>query len=164
MNKTVIYVVLALILGSAIGAFAMLLAFPFLFPPAEVNETIADLDSKTATTAGRFIHPDPDDRLHWGKGGVTVYAGDGQYEVLLEDDFEVGPGPDYYVYLSDGAAIRSNADFENAANTSIGRLKSFSGSQVYAVPAGVDFDSARSVVVWCRTFSMLITSAELNAP
>ncbi|MDX1518919.1 MAG: DM13 domain-containing protein, partial [Gammaproteobacteria bacterium] len=146
MKKTALLMGLALIVGIAIGAFGMLIAFPYLFPPAEVNESVQDVDSKSAIAKGEFIHPDPSDPVHWGRGHVTVFAQGNHHELYLEPDFEVGPGPDYYVYLSSGTDIRSNEDFEAASNISIGRLKSFRGSQVYPVDDNVGIEQMASVV------------------
>ena len=44
----------------------------------------------------------------------------------------------------------------------LGPLKSFSGAQTYAVPAGVAVGDYGSVVVWCEQFNTLISPAELN--
>ena len=38
---------------------------------------------------GTFIHANPSDPIHWGRGKVSVY----ERAVFLEPDFEVGPGP-----------------------------------------------------------------------
>jgi hypothetical protein len=43
----------------------------------------------------------------------------------------------------------------------LGRLRAFKGSQRYAVPAGLDLSSFRSVVIWCEQFSVLISPADL---
>lgn len=162
MKKIILYSAVAFVLGIAVGALAMLIAFPFLFPPAEVNESVANVDDKTVTATGAFIHPDPDDPVHWGKGGVSLYEQGESMEVFLEADFEVGPGPDYYLYLVDASDIRNNAAFEAANHVEIARLKSFRGSQVYPLPASVQPEDYQSVVVWCKTFGELITSAGLQ--
>ncbi len=162
MNKTFLVGVVALLVGIVAGAGGMLLAFPFLFPPVEVNEQLRNVDSKSTIASGTFIHPDPDDRAHWGKGNVRVVQGGDGLEVFLEPDFEVGPGPDYYAYFVAASDIVTNDQFEQAEKTMISRLKSFRGSQVYAVMSDVPEPQRQSVVVWCRTFGMLITSATLT--
>lgn len=162
MNKIIFFSILALFVGIAIGAAGMLLAFPYLFPPDEVNEVILDKENKTEIASGNFIHPDPDDPLHWGKGSVSVYQSDRHHEVLLEPDFEVGPGPDYYLYLSSGEHIQYNDAFHRSEHIQIGRLKSFSGSQVFQINHESEIRQYKSIVVWCRTFKMLITSADLT--
>ena len=162
MKKTFIYTSLTFITGLVAGAAAMLLAYPFLFPPAEVNEQIMDAGNKQIILTGTFIHPNPSDPVHWGKGDIAVYREQDSEELFLENNFEVGPGPDYHVYLSTGSAITSNDDFANAHNTELGKLKSFRGSQIYNINTAIDMNSIKSVVVWCKAFGQLITSAELN--
>ena len=139
----------------------MLLVYPFLFPPPVVNEQILNMSSKEKVLVGQFIHPNPSDPVHWGKGGVSIYRSKDSGEVFLETDFEVGPGPAYHVYLSSGKRIRNNDDFKAAVNTDLGKLKSFEGSQIYVIPTGVNQDNVASVVIWCEVFGQLISSASL---
>jgi hypothetical protein len=44
----------------------------------------------------------------------------------------------------------------------LGRLRSFKGSQRYAIPAGVDLANYQSVIIWCERFSVLISPADLT--
>jgi len=162
MVKYLLSGILGLIIGLAIGIGGTIIVYPFIFPPPEVNERVADINSKTLAASGEFIHPNPDDPIHWGKGGVSIYQQENLNEVYFESDFEVGPGPAYHVYLSSGTDIKSNDDFNNAGNLDIGTLKSFKGSQIYRPPADTNMEEYKSVVVWCVAFGQLITSANLN--
>jgi hypothetical protein len=164
MKKYLLIALTGLIIGVGIGAAGTIVIYPFIFPPLEVNEQIADVHSKRIIASGSFIHPNPNDPVHWGKGGASIYQGAGQTEIFLESDFEVGPGPAYHVYLSTGRHIKNNSGFSTAENMDIGRLKSFSGSQVYKKPASADFSKYNSVVIWCKAFNQLITSADLIKP
>lgn len=150
------------VIGFLVGLTAMLIVYPFIFPPPTVNEKIANIETKTKVATGMFIHPNPKDRAHYGKGSVSVYKSKNQYEVLLGKDFKVGPGPAFHVFLSDARNITTNAAFKNSKKIDIGILKSFQGSQVYPVPSQVNMSEMHSVVVWCVSFSQLITSANLN--
>ena len=162
MVKYLLSGILGLIIGLAIGIGGTIIIYPFIFPPPEVNERVADINSKTLAASGEFIHPNPDDPVHWGKGGVSIYQQENLNEVYFESDFEVGPGPAYHVYLSSGTDIKSNDDFNNAGNLDIGTLKSFKGSQIYRPPADTKMEEYKSIVVWCVAFGQLITSANLN--
>jgi hypothetical protein len=82
--------------------------------------------------------------------------------VFLHDDFEVGPGPDFHVYLVPAAEIRSGEQVTNTMLVNLGRLRAFKGSQKYPVPAGVDLTKFPSVVSWCQQFSVLISPADLT--
>jgi hypothetical protein len=107
--------------------------------------------------AGMFIHANPSDPVHWGRGKVSAY----ERTIFLESDFEVGPGPKYHVYLVPKANIRREADVKNAMYVDLGRLRAFKGSQRYPIPDGVDLKNFPSVVIWCEAFGVLISPADL---
>jgi hypothetical protein len=83
--------------------------------------------------------------------------------VFLEDNFEVGPGPKYHVYLMPKAGIRTAGAVKGQMFVDLGRLRSFKGSQRYAIPPGVDPSKYGSVIIWCEQFSVLISPADLKA-
>lgn len=162
MNKQIFIIIFSLIIGIGIGIMLTVIAYPFVFPPPEVNEQISNIKNKQLTHSGIFIQPNPSDPVHWGKGKVAVYEHGNDHEIFLDEDFEVGPGPAYHVYLSSAADVISNEQFENATNYDLGKLKSFRSSQVYQAPSNFESTQIKSVVIWCKTFSQLITSATLD--
>ena len=144
---------LGVVLGFAIG----IAAFPFLFPPPEVHEQIVGKTEADVVARATFIHADPSDPVHYGKGQATIYAD----LVRLEEDFEVGPGPKFHVYLVSEADVRPGTNVEETMYVDLGRLKAFAGSQNYPVPAGVNPRDYRSVVIWCEQFNVLISPAAI---
>jgi hypothetical protein len=122
------------------------------------------LTGKSAATAstlvatGAFVHANPSDPIHYGKGKVSVY----QRAVFLEADFEVGPGPAFHVYLVPNKDVRDAAAVKDTMFVDLGGLRSFKGSQRYPIPAGVDLRNYPSVVIWCERFGVLISPADLN--
>src|SRR6476661_5952119 len=92
-------------LGTLFGVALGFFFFPFVFPPPPASEQLTPADlmlsqprrgtqqtsaPNTARLAsGTFIHANPLDPVHWGKGNVGLYP----RAVFLESDFEVGPGP-----------------------------------------------------------------------
>ncbi len=162
MNRAWLYCLITFVVGLAAGVFVTLLSYPFIFPPAVVNEKIVNAENKQLVAIGLFIHANPSDPLHWGKGGLEIYKANGSHELLLKEDFQVGPGPDYRLYLSSAKEVRSSEDFENADNYELSRLKSFSGSQVYSISNTIDLEIFNTVVVWCKSFGQLISPAELT--
>jgi electron transfer DM13 len=146
------------LLGLAIGFAIGIFAFPYIFPPPEARETLSRNETGALVAKGQFIHADPNDPVHYGKGGVSVYPD----TVFLGEDFEVGPGPDFHVYLVPKADIRSSGDVTDTMYVDLGRLRAFKGSQNYAIPAGVDLKNFPSVVIWCQQFSVLISPADLT--
>lgn len=143
--------------GTGFGVALGFLLFPYIFPPPPANEMLAEADRSKLIATGTFLHANPSDPLHWGKGKVSVYAN----VVFLESDFEVGPGPAFHVYLVPKASIRSSSDLGDAMFVDLGGLRAFKGSQGYAVPKGVDVADYASVIIWCETFSVLISPADL---
>jgi len=146
------------ILGTGFGVALGFFLFPYVFPPPPAAEHLSEADRTQLVASGNFIHVDPSDPVHYGKGKVSVY----QRAVFLEPDFEVGPGPKYHVYLVPKASIRDAAAVKDAMFVDLGRLRAFKGSQRYAIPAGVDLKQFPSVVIWCEAFSVLISPADLK--
>jgi hypothetical protein len=107
---------------------------------------------------GTFIHANPSDPIHWGKGKVSAY----DRTIFLESDFEVGPGPKFHVYLVPKANVRREADVKDQMYVDLGRLRAFKGSQRYAIPAGVNLKDYPSVIIWCERFGVLISPADLK--
>ena len=145
------------VLGTGFGLALGIFLFPFLFPPPAASDQLAEADRAALVASGQFIHSNPSDPIHWGKGKVGVY----QRAVFLEPDFEVGPGPKYHVYLVPSAKVRGEDQVKGSMFVDLGRLRAFKGSQRYAVPDGVDLKKYQSVVIWCEQFGVLISPADL---
>ena len=145
------------VFGTAFGFALGIFFFPYLFPPPPAAEQLTEADRTPVVATGTFIHANPSDPVHYGKGKVSVYRN----TVFLEPDFEVGPGPKFHVYLVPNATIRNEAAVKDAMFVDLGRLRSFKGSQRYAIPAGVDLAKYPSVVIWCEAFGVLISPADL---
>ncbi len=165
MKKTVIGFLAGGILGALAGAGAMLLAYPFLFPPAEVNETVSAIAGSNvqAIVETQFREGvTGQDAAHWGRGGLRAYhTADGNVLIELQPDFEVGPGPNFWMYLNSSGGVDDEASFEaDEGRQRIAKLKSFTGSQVYAVDAELFADSG-AVTIWCESFGQYIASADL---
>ena len=88
--------------------------------------------------------------------GVVRLVRIGTDLVLRFENVDIAGAPDVYVYLSD------RADGQPGAFVELGKLKATNGSFNYAVPAGIDVTSVRSVVLWCRQFSVTVTYALLT--
>ena len=103
---------------------------------------------------GRFRGADD---FHYARGTARlVEIAAGKFTVRLED-FSGRNGPDLFVYLSPEPDGYAKGAIE------LGRLKATDGSFNYAVPSGVDVSQARSVVIWCKAFSVQFGAAELRS-
>lgn len=145
-------------LGTAFGVTVGFFTFPYVFPPPEAMDTLTADERTSVVARGTFIHANPSDPIHYGKGTVTVYDD----VVFLGADFEVGPGPAFHVYLVPKAQVRESADVEGTMFVDLGRLRAFKGSQKYRIPAGVDLKNYPSAVIWCARFGVLISPADLE--
>ncbi|HYG55049.1 MAG TPA: DM13 domain-containing protein [Burkholderiales bacterium] len=149
------------VLGLAAGFGLGIFFYPHIFLSDIVGAEFVDAKEKRKVVArGDFIHANPRDPVHYGKGRVTVYEG----LLHLERDFEVGPGPKYHVYLVPEANITPSTPVPKLMYVDLGRLKAFRGGQNYPVPPGVDPTKYGSVVIWCEHFGVLISPARLSPP
>jgi len=96
------------------------------------------------------------DEFHFGSGTARlIETAPGVFTVRLED-FAVRNGPDLFVYLSPSVDGFADGAIE------LGSLKADRGNQNYDVPLGANVSPARSVVIWCKQFAVLFSTAPLD--
>jgi hypothetical protein len=130
-------------------------AAPTTDPPSAVPTVVptAAVPTLRPERSGAFSGAD---EFHFGRGTARlIETAPGSWTVRFED-FSVRNGPDLYVYLS------PDPDGYSKAATELGTLKATDGDFNYQVPAGVNVDGARSVVVWCKQFAVLFAVAPLR--
>ncbi len=152
------------VLGVIAGAGGMLIAFPFLFPPPVVSEAPPGAGATTVSRIGtfRFDEKAPGrDFVHWADGTGSLYRTDRMVVIRFDESFKAGPGPNYWVYLNTVPVGEQSAFRADAGRVKLAPLKSFTGSQNYAVPDGTDIARFQTVTIWCETFSVYIGSAAL---
>jgi hypothetical protein len=152
------------VLGIAGGVALGIFVYPYIFladivATEKVQPAAPGQAERKALARGTFVHANPSDPIHWGKGRVTVYEG----LLHLEADFEVGPGPKYHVYLVPEKEVVTSTNVARTMFVDLGRLKAFKGSQNYEIPAGLDISRYPSAVIWCEQFGVLISPAKLAA-
>jgi hypothetical protein len=161
MVKWIVGFVIGGLLGVAAGFALGIFSYPYIFLADIVaTERVDDPAARRVIAKGMFVHANPSDPIHYGKGGVTVY----ENLVHLGTDFEVGPGPKFHVYLVPERSVTPATAVAKTMFVDLGRLRAFKGSQNYPVPAGVDPAKYGSVVIWCEQFGVLISPAELDRP
>jgi len=159
MKRSIIIFVVGGLLGTAAGFALGIFVYPYLFLADIVAaEKVGDKAVRKVVATGMFIHANPRDPIHYGKGKLTVYDD----LVHLDGDFEVGPGPKFHVYLVPEANVVPSTNVARTMYVDLGRLKAFKGSQNYPVPAGVDLRKYGSVVIWCEQFGVLISPSTLK--
>lgn len=94
--------------------------------------------------------------------GTAVLSSDenGNYQVVLSDDFSTNSGPDLFVILSPAANPTSGSAVGDYLK--LGELQSITGGQTYALPAGADPQAYQSVVIYCEDFSVVFSAAPLQ--
>ena len=123
----------------------------------ETEQDMSGLTSARVLARGNFTTIDA---LYWGEGTVTIYELPGQ-RILRFEEFSSARGGDVRVYLSRDPqprnALEVGSDFLN-----LGRLKGNLGNQNYILPPDQDLSVYRSVVVYCKQFETVITSARIR--
>lgn len=159
MKKAILGFLFGGVLGGLAGFAIGIFVYPYIFLADIVAmERIEDVEGKTLVARGEFIHANPSDPVHYGSGRVAVY-GD---VVHLQQDFTVGPGPAFHVYLVPEKTVTPDTKVAQTMFVDLGRLRAFKGSQLYSIPAGVDLKNYGSVVIWCAKFGVLISPATLD--
>jgi len=157
--KSIIVFVIGGLLGTAAGFALGIFVYPYIFLADIVaTERLEAGASKKLVATGMFMHANPSDPIHYGRGNVKVF----ENLVFLESDFEVGPGPKFHVYLVPEKNVTPSTEVARTMYIDLGRLKAFKGSQNYPIPAGVDLSRYGSVVIWCEQFGVLISPATLK--
>jgi hypothetical protein len=121
-------------------------------PPVEqIHAPDAQAQPVPVALSGMLRRIDP---VHYGSGSVTLSSAQAG-RVLRFENVDIAGAPNMYVYLSD------RSDGRPGRYTDLGPLKATNGSFNYSVPDSVDVSGVRSVVVWCRAFSVTVTYAPL---
>jgi hypothetical protein len=159
MVKTIVAFMVGAVLGCAAGFALGIFVYPYIFLADIVAAEKVDAGAARKLIAtGTFIHANPSDPIHYGKGKVSVY----ENVLFLESDFEVGPGPKFHVYLVPDKNVTPSTVVARTMYVDLGRLKAFKGSQNYPIPTGVNLSRYGSIVVWCEQFGVLISPAALR--
>lgn len=100
---------------------------------------------------------------HETTGVATILtAPDGKRVVRLED-LRTSNGPDLVVMLSATPATEDGwRAYDDGLHVTLGKLKGNIGDQNYSVPPSVDLSRYRSVVIWCRRFTVGFGAAPLE--
>ena len=134
-------------------------------PTAATADTAAMADTAApagpvALTTGTFIAGStPGDKAG---GKATIYRLEDGKPLLRLEDFSTTNGPDLFVVLSSSANPDQDG-LKNGAYVQLDALKGNVGNQNYELPADVDLNQYKSVVIWCRTFNIVFGYATLQS-
>lgn len=102
------------------------------------------------------------DQIHKGSGTAGLYQLPDGNHLLRFEDMRVTNGPDLRVLLVEHPDPQGRDDIKEGF-LDLGALKGNVGNQNYAVPSGTEVSRFSSVVIYCRAFHVLFSSAPLRA-
>jgi hypothetical protein len=144
-----------------------------LFVNTNVNEALPAVGSAPIGSAAPSAAPAAGPRVlstgrfrnleHETRGVARiVQLSDGSRYVRFEN-FRTSSGPDVIVALSSIPATEEDwGAYDDGGFLSLGALKGNVGNQNYVVPASVDLSKYRSIVVWCRRFTVGFGAAPIR--
>jgi hypothetical protein len=129
-------------------------------PAPESEQPMPALQSPTIYATGDFVAIDA---VRRASGTVTVYQqADGNWLIRLEN-FEVRNGPQLHLFLSAHAEPRTAEEVRaEGLGLDWGPLKGTAGNQNYAMPAGFNMGSVRSVVIFALPYGDVFSTATLE--
>ena len=117
-----------------------------------------DMNINTLATAnqsrGTATFVGVNDGIHNAEGQAMIIPISNNESILRLENLKVTNGPNLYVYLS---TDKGASDFVN-----LGKLKANNGNQNYNIPSDTDLSKYDTVLIWCKAFSVLFGSAELE--
>jgi hypothetical protein len=147
---------LAALGAAALAAFVLAYFEPQkLFIDDRVAEALPAATAVRTLSAGTFRSYE-----HSTSGRARVIATAGGRRYVRFEDFKTSNGPALKVYLSTAPPNGPGDGFDDRF-VDLGDLKGNIGSQNYTIPADVRLDRYRSVVVWCKRFSVPFAAAPL---
>ena len=102
------------------------------------------------------------DSFHRGEGTAAVHRV-GQKLILRLDPFKVTNGPDLHVILAKHVSPKTRADVQQGY-AEVAKLKANQGSQNYPLPPGVHPGDYHAVVIYCKMFHVVFSTATLQPP
>ncbi|MEU4407776.1 DM13 domain-containing protein [Streptosporangium sp. NPDC023963] len=174
-----------LTLGAVALGVALYLFQPWrLFTTVEVNEALPAATASPGPVATRQDEPGEPAKAtepvrepkvlakgtfisheHETEGGARVLELPDGSRVLRIENLDTSDGPDLRVWLSDQPVKKGNAgwfNLDDGKHLELGDLKGNKGNANYAIPAGADLDSLKSVTIWCKRFSVSFGAAALT--
>ena len=133
--------------GGMAGMEGMMMAAS---PQAEVRQI----------TSGDFKDADA---FHRGSGQAIIFSAPGGGHLLRLENLDVTNGPALHVILSPHEDPTRGNEVKLPGYADLGPLKGNRGNQNYTIPAGVDISAIRSVVIYCKPFSVVFSVATLEA-
>ena len=121
--------------------------------------TAAQMGEARQVAAGNFKDADA---FHRGSGQALLFSAPGGGHLLRLEDLDVTNGPALHVILSPHEDPARGDEVKLPGYADLGPLKGNRGNQNYVIPDGVDVSAIRSVVIYCKPFSVVFSVATLD--
>jgi len=126
----------------------------------ELRDEMMKPGAPVVLSAGAFRDAD---KIHKGSGNAGLYRlADGDHVLRLEN-LNVTNGPDLHVFLVRHPGPAASSDVTKDNYIDLGALKGNIGNQNYTIAPGTDLAGFASVVIWCKAFGVLFSTAPLVA-
>ncbi len=126
----------------------------------EAEQELPDIQAAQSISSGQFTQMDV---VHWAEGTATIYQLADNSRILRFENFRAANGPDLRVLLSASEAPTTTQEVQlRNIDIELGRLKGNLGNQNYIIPAQIDLSQYNSVVIYCRSFGVVFSTAPLN--
>ena len=122
-------------------------------------EVAGQMGEATQVASGSFKDADA---FHRGSGQAIIYSAPGGGHLLRLEALDVTNGPALHVILSTHEDPTNGDEVKQPGYADLGPLKGNRGNQNYTIPADVDVSAIRSVVVYCKPFSVVFSVATLS--
>lgn len=144
---------------------------PTDIPVAMMEPTpVAAMEKPTATVmhatgpkvlaTGNF---DRKDDVHYASGQAIIARQQDDSTIVRLQDLAAANGPDLFVYVTEHPGPKTSDDLHQGGHN-LGTLKATNGSFNYTLDPSTDASKVKSVVIYCRAFSVIFSTAILNTP
>jgi hypothetical protein len=146
---------------------AMMEAAPDAMMPEATPEAMMDKPADSMMDKGPAVlgtgNFDRKDDVHYANGQAILARQEDGAVVLRLQDLDAANGPDLYVYVSENPDPKNSDELQQGEHN-LGSLKATNGSFSYTLDASIDPAKIKSVVIYCRAFSVIFSTATLQAP
>ena len=122
-------------------------------------EVAGQMGEPTQVASGEFKDADA---FHRGSGQAIIYSAPGGGHLLRLENLDVTNGPALHVILSTHEDPTNGDEVKLPGYADLGPLKGNRGNQNYTIPADVDVSAIRSVVIYCKPFSVVFSVATIS--
>lgn len=127
-------------------------------PP--VGDTAMMEGGNGAPVTGSF---DRKDSIHYASGQAIITRQEDGSSILRLQDLAAANGPDLFVYVTEHPDPQNSEQLHQGGHN-LGSLKATTGSFNYTLDPAIDASKLKSVVIYCRAFSVIFSTAKLQAP